>query len=215
MPKKEVVIQHITVLSAFILIIWGFYRMLFKLPEEIEEIIIKPIIWILPVYYLLKIEKAGLKSLGITSKNLFYSIYLSLGLGTFFVLEGLIINLIKYEGINFSANIGVNSLFLGLGLSFITAISEELAFRGYIFNRLLYVIGNEWKSNIITSIIWAAVHIPVAVFWWDLNFIGTFVYLLLTTIFGVGSAFVFARTKNISSSILLHVLWEWPIVLFR
>jgi len=40
-------------------------------------------------------------------------------------------------------------------------------------------------------------------------------YFLLTTLFGIGSAFVFARTRNVFSSILLHVLWEWPIILFR
>jgi membrane protease YdiL (CAAX protease family) len=31
----------------------------------------------------------------------------------------------------------------------------------------------------------------------------------------MGSAFIFSRTKNIWGSILLHVLWAWPIILFR
>lgn len=44
MPKKEVAIKHATVLAAYLLIVWGFYRLFFELPEEIEELIIKPIV---------------------------------------------------------------------------------------------------------------------------------------------------------------------------
>jgi len=102
-----------------------------------------------------------------------------------------------------------------LGLSFATALSEEVAFRGYLFNRVWYVLKNEWSANLITSVLWAAVHVPITFFVWKLDASAAGLYLLLTAIFGVGSAFVFARTKNIFSSILLHVLWEWPIILFR
>jgi len=127
----------------------------------------------------------------------------------------LVINFIKYNGLEFSANIGESSFFVALSISVATAISEEIAFRGYFFNRILYVLKKEWTANIISSFIWALVHVPVAIFWWELNFPATIGYLILTTIFGIGSAFVFARTKNVASSILLHIMWEWPIILFR
>ena len=166
-------------------------------------------------FFLVKKEKATLPSLGITSKNLFPAIYLALILGILFAIEGVVINFVKYEGINFGANLGKNPFAVSLGISFATAISEEITFRGYLFNRVWKIMGNEWRANLITSFIWALIHIPVAVFWWELSLLGTLGYLLLTTIFGIGSAFVFARTKNVTSSILLHVLWEWPIVLFR
>src|SRR3989344_632050 len=123
MPKKEVVIKNVTILAAYLLVIWGFYRFLFKLPEEVEELFIKPLLWLTPVIYLVRKERSGISSLGISSKNLFPSLYISL-----------------------------------------------------------------------------------AIFWWDLNLQGTLILLLLTTIFGIGSAFVFARTKNVASSILLHFL---------
>lgn len=213
MPKKEVLIKHSTILAAFLFIVWGFYRFLFKLPDEVEELFIKPAIWLIPVFYLVRKERLGLSSLGFTTKNLFPSIYLSLFLGVVFALEGVLVNFIKYKGVDFSANIG--DFWGALGLSFVTAVSEEVAFRGYLFNRVWQAIGNEWKANILTSIVWGAVHVPISVFWWNLNLVGTLGYLVLTITFGMGSAFVFARTKNVSSSILLHVLWEWPIVLFR
>jgi len=215
MPSKEIAIKHSTVLIAYLLIIWGFYRFLFKLPEEVEEIFIKPILWLIPVFILVRKEKASLDSLGLTSKNLFPAIYLSLVLGSVFAIEGVIINLVRYGTNNFSANLGENTFFVALTLSLITAFSEEITFRGYLFKRIFHAIGNEWAANLITSLFWALVHIPIAIFWWHLEIIRVVTFLFLMVLFGIGSAFVFVRTGNIFSSILLHFLWSWPIILFR
>ena len=215
MPKKEVALKNATLLATYLLLVWGFYRMLFRLPVEVEELFVKPIVWLAPVFYFIRKEKVGLSSLGITVKNLFPALYISLALGVLFALEALLINLVKHEGVDFSANLGENPFMLALGLSLATAISEEVAFRGYLFNRVWFALGSEWKANVITSVVWALIHVPIAIFWWELSIAGTLGYLLLTTIFGVGSAFVFARTKNVASSVFLHVLWEWPIMLFR
>jgi len=59
------------------------------------------------------------------------------------------------------------------------------------------------------------IHIPIAFVVWKLDLSAGLVYLMLTAIFGMGSAFVYARTRNIFASIFLHVLWAWPIILFR
>ena len=202
--------------AVYLLIVWGFYRFLFQLPETIEELFIKPIVWLLPVIYLLNKEKESLSSLGITSKNLFPAVYYALGLGAFFVMEALIINLLKYGGkFDLGANIGNLPLLTSLGLSFATAISEELAFRGYVFTRIWKFLGKELPANLVTSLFWALIHVPITFFVWKLDLSAALIYLFLTTLFGVGSAFVYARTKNILSPILLHVLWQWPIILFR
>jgi membrane protease YdiL (CAAX protease family) len=130
-------------------------------------------------------------------------------------LEAILINYLKYGNFNFMANVGKMPFLASLGLSFATAISEEISFRGYLFNRVWQVLGSEVVANLSTSLVWAVIHIPIVVFVWKLNFSATLIYMFLTTLFGIGSAFVFARTKNVASSILLHVLWEWPIILFR
>lgn len=213
--KKETALKNATILAAYLLIVWGFYRFLFKLPEEVEELVVKPVVWLLPVFYLLKKEKASLSSVGLTFRNLFPAVYFALGLGAFFVIEAIIINFVKHGGLDFSANIGEKALLTSLGLSFATALSEEISFRGYLFNRVWYSLGSEWIANIATSLVWALIHVPITVFVWKLEPSAALTYLLLTTLFGIGSAFVFARTRNVFSSILLHVLWEWPIILFR
>lgn len=203
-------------LWVYLLVVWGFYRFLFQLPESIEEIFIKPFVWLIPVFYLLRKEKESVVSLGLTFKKLFPAVYYALGLGVFFVLEALVVNYVKYGGeFNLSANIGELPFMTSLGLSFVTAFSEELAFRGYIFTRVWGYLKNELVANVLTSILWGLVHVPITVFVWKLDLSASLIYLMLTTIFGIGSAFVYARTKNILSPILLHVLWQWPIILFR
>lgn len=213
--RKESVVKYLTIYAAYILIVWGFYRVLFKLPDNVEETILKPIIWLIPIFFILKKEGLGLSSLGITLKNLFPAIYLSLGLGAIFAIEAIFLNFLKYKTFNFGANIGGGGLMLPLLVSFATAFSEEVSFRGYIFNRLWNVLNNEWLANIITSTVWAVVHVPITIFVWKLSLASALIYLFLTLLFGMGSAFVFARTKNVFSSVFLHVLWQWPIILFR
>jgi membrane protease YdiL (CAAX protease family) len=215
MPKKQTLIKHSVIFATYLIVVWGFYRLLFKLPDEIEEIIIKPIIWIIPVLFLSFKEKGGFSSLGITTKNLFPAIYFALGVGSIFVIEALVTNYIKYDGFKFSANIGDQLLLASLGISFLTALSEELAFRGYLFNRLWKVLDKEWLANLLITLVWVLIHVPITIFVRKLGFADAALYLSLTAVFGFGSAFVFARTGNVFSSIFLHVLWEWPIILFR
>lgn len=214
-PSKTSIIKDVTIYVTYLIIIWAFYRFLFKFPDDVEELIIKPVLWLLPVIYFVRKERGALASVGITFKNLFPAIYLSIGLGSVFVIEALVTNYLKYGNFNFSANIGNLPLLSSLGLSFATAFSEETAFRGYVYSRLASVINGEWAANLIQTIAWTGIHVPIAFFIWNYTIPQAIVYLLITAIFGLGSAFIFGRTKNIFGSILLHVLWEWPIILFR
>jgi len=212
---KIAVVKNVTIYSAYLLVVWAFYRFLFQFPEDVEELFIKPLFWLVPLIYLVRKERQSLLSLGFTFKGLFPAVYLSIGLGAIFVIEGLVTNYLKYGGFNFAANIGATPLLASLGLSFATSISEETAFRGYIFSRLAYALKNELTANFIQTALWVLIHIPIAFFIWELTLPASLVYLGLTAIFGIGSAFIFARTRNVWGSILLHVLWEWPIILFR
>lgn len=218
MPKslsKTKLLKNVTIYSAYLVIIWGFYRFLFQFPDQVEELVVKPILWLIPIIFLINKEGLGLSSVGLTLKNFFPAVYLSLGLGAVFVLEAVGANFLKYGSVNFAANLGNLPFATTLGLSFATAFSEETAFRGYIFNRLWFVMKGEFMANLVTTLVWTVIHVPIAFFVWKLDFAAGILYLVLTAIFGAGSAFVFARTKNVWGSILLHVLWEWPIILFR
>lgn len=214
--KDEESLKHVTTLYVFVFLVWGFYRFLFRFPEVIEEVIFKPLLWLGPAFYLLYREKKGLASVGWTSQNLLPSLVWGLGLGTFFALEGILTYGLKsgnfsFIGFNFSTEIFV----LTFALSLATAISEETVFRGFIFNRLWFLLKDEYRANFISSVGWSLVHLPITIFVFQFSFLQIMAYTVLTFAFGVGSSFVFARTKNIIACILLHIFWGWPIILFR
>lgn len=215
LTSKVTLMKDVTIYSTYLVVIWTFYRFLFQLPDNVTELVVKPIVWLLPIIYYLKKENLGFKSLGITFKNLFPSIYLALILGTVFVIEALMTNFLKYGGFSFKANIGTLPILPSLGLSFATAFSEEIAFRGFIFNRLQMIFKSEFVAPLTQAILWTVIHVPVAFLIFKMDLATGIVYLFLTAVFGIGSAFIFGRTKNIFGSIFLHVLWEWPIILFR
>ena len=216
LTKSEFIyLRHAVGFFAYLFVVWGFYRLLFQAPEPLEELIVKPLVWIVPTYYLLKKEKENLKSIGFQFENFFGVVYFVLMLGFIFSAFAFVVNYLKYDGFNFAANIGQTGFVWALVLSFFTAISEEVAFRGFIFTRLNKVIKNQWSANLIASIGWTMIHLPIAVFDWKLPVMSLVVYILMVFTFSFGATFVFIRTKNIVAPILLHVLWQWPIILFR
>lgn len=213
--KKFDYLKHAISYYAYLLVFWGFYRLLFQAPAPLEELIVKPAIWLLPLALLLKKEKASLRSIGVTFNNFFKVVYFVLALGFVFTIFAIVVNFLKYGSLSFASNIGVNSFWIAIGLSFITAISEELVFRGYLLTRLLGFVKNSLKANVILSIGWALIHLPVAILDWRMEPLQVGIYSLIVFSFSIGATFVFLKTKNIAAPILLHVLWQWPIILFR
>jgi uncharacterized protein len=211
-------VKHVLALFSFIFSFWAFYRYFPEvLPIWVEEFILKPIIWLGPLFWLVfKIEKQDLTSLGITKKNLFKALYWGIGLGFIFAFEGLLTNVIKYKGFQATGeSLGI-LFFLGSILtSFATAFSEETVFRGYIFNRLCKIWDNELLANVVSSFLFTVIHLPIGIFVLGYKPLVMLAYLVFVFIFGFGSSFVFARSKNLASSILLHVFWSWPIILFK
>jgi len=210
-------IRRIFGLFAFLFLVWGCYRLIFRFPEDLEELVLKPIFWLGSTFWLvLNVEKKKLSSLGFTFKNFFQTLYLGIGLGIIFALAGLITNYLKYEGFQFS-NTGRStfSFLWSLFVSFATAVSEETVFRGYIFNRLNETLKNEKIANILAGLMFVLIHLPISIFVFQYSFLELLIYSLLVFLFSFGSAVVFTKSQNIVSSILAHVFWSWPVILFK
>ena len=216
--QQKFSLKHVFALFSFVFVVWCFYRYLPQiLPLWAEELILKPLLWLGPTFWLVKrVEKQSLASLGFTNKKLFPSLYWGVGLGLVFALEGLLTNIVKYKGLNLVALDYSSISFLGVFfISLVTAFSEETVFRGYLFNRLWQIWHQEWIANIVSSFLFVLIHLPIGLFVLGYRPVVMLSYLFFVFIFAFGSAFVFGRTKNIVSSVLLHIFWSWPIVLFR
>lgn len=216
--SKKPSLKHVLALFSYIFVLWSFYRYFPEiLPMWAEELILKPLVWLLPTFYIvLKVEKEKLSSLGLIRKNFFPSVYWGIGLGMVYALEGFLTNVLKYGGVQVSQLSYTTVSFLGaILISLATAFTEELVFRGYIYNRLNQIWEKEWLANLVSSLLFVLIHLPIGVFVLGYTPGIMLAYLLLVFIYAVGSGFVFARTQNITSSILLHVFWSWPIILFK
>jgi membrane protease YdiL (CAAX protease family) len=212
---KTQAIKNATGYFVYLFLVWGFYRFLFDLPDITEEVIIKPLIWLLPIVYLLKKEGAGVESVGIKAGGIFSSLYFVIFLGAIFALTGAAAHYIKYNGIEFEAFIGNENLVDAILLSFVTAVSEEIAFRGYIYSRLSHGLTGEWAAHIVTAALWVMIHLPIVIIGFKLGVGAVLAYSLLMFVYSIGASFLVRKTGNIFSTIALHVLWQWPIVLFR
>jgi len=216
--REKLSSKHVFFLFSLIFVLWAIYRYFPEiLPTWAEELILKPLVWLVPTLWIVKeVEGEKLSSLGFTKKNLSRSLLWGIGLGIVFALEGLLTNIFKYRGLHLISLDYTALTFLGaLALSFVTAISEETVFRGYIFTRLWRIWKSEWLANIVSAFLFTLIYLPVGIFVLSYRPMVMLAYLLFVFIYGFASAFVFARTENLVSSILLHVFWSWPIILFR
>lgn len=219
---KKKITKHIQSLTpvyrlwGWILLVWSLYRYFFKLPEWVDELIAKPLVFVLPVlWYVAKKEKQHLDSLGITSKRLFTSLYIGLGFGLVFALEGLAANAIKYGGIKANPIAAFQQYgFLLIILSLATAFSEELLSRGFIFKRIYEKTKNLPYASLISTVLFVALHIPILVT--TLKFQGLTLILFIATDFvlGMANSLLFYNTGSLVAPILVHIFWNMTVALY-
>lgn len=221
MSNKLYQLKHVISYYAFIFIVWGLSRALVKLPVTIEELLLKPLIWLVPLIIILKQEKLGLSSLGWGINGLLRSLlYLVIGGSLVCVVTSFVLGIFFGEGfgkINLFTAWEENKdiLLSGLWVSLVTATVEESVLRGYIFNRLNKILNNELVANLINTVSSIVIHVPVFIFIYKLDSTDLLLRGFLSGVFAFCSAYLFARTGNIVSSILFNVLWPWILMLFK
>ena len=68
----------------------------FRFSEWTDEFVFKPLVFVAPVIWYVVKEKRRLESIGLTLNNFYTSLYIGLGFGFVFALEGLAANVMKY-----------------------------------------------------------------------------------------------------------------------
>lgn len=204
------------ILYFLVFLFWTIYRFLFKLPVGVEEVTIKPLIWLLPTIIFIKfIEKRPtFSSLGYAGKNFENSLLVVFGFAFFFILEGVVLGLFRYQNLFFEKvfSLPISSL-QNLLVILATAIVEETLFRGYLFNRLWEVFGSSWKTNLLITLGFLLIHLPISIFVFNLALNQVLLAFFLLSIMSFGSGWLFSLTYNTVPSILWHFLWNWQVIL--
>lgn len=207
---------RISHLYLFVFVLWGLYRLIFRFPENIEEIILKPLVWLSPTFYLVfRKEKRSFSSLGYSSNTFKSGIAKGLGFSLLFLAAGIGLNYFKTGHTFSSGPLSGEVLIPSLMMAFITAISEETVFRGYLFNRLNEIVKNHWVANVISSLGFCLIHLPISIFVFHYNPLQLVLFFSLIFLSSLGSGLLFFWTGSIWGSIFIHVFWSWPVMLFK
>jgi membrane protease YdiL (CAAX protease family) len=203
-------------LWAWILLAWCLYRYFFKLPEWADEFIFKPLVFVVPViWYVRKKEKQSLATLGITWHNFFTSVYIGLGFGAVFALEGLATHVIKYGKLDVSPTAAFQQYgFFLIILSLATACTEELLSRGFVFNRLYEKTKNLAYSSVVSSMMFMLLHVPILVTTTKLQGITLILFLVTDFVLGMANSLLYYNTGSLVAPILVHIFWNMTVALY-
>lgn len=215
--KEDGPLTGIFRLWAWILLVWSVYRYFFHLPETVDEFIFKPLIFVAPVlYYVLKIEKRPLSSIGITLQNFFPSLYAGFGIGFLFAVEGILANYVKYGQLTISPIKAFQQYgFFLIVVSLATAFSEELLGRGFLFSRFY----EKSKENLVyaavySSFMFLSLHVPILLT--SLKYQGVTLVMFFATSIAISfaNAILFRYTKSLVGPMLVHLFWNMTVALY-
>jgi len=219
MKEKITPLQKALNLWAVILIVWSFYRSLLVMPEWFDEIIAKPIVFILPVYYFItRIEKKDyLAEIGIVFKmkkiisDIAYSFF-----AAFLFLTAAFVALYLTNN-NFLDKLNLfqeKSLAMVFVLALFAGITEESLSRGFVLKKLYEESRNGFSAVFLSSVLFFIIHIPVLFSNARINGSVLLGLMLTNFILGVINGLVFLQRKSLIPSIVIHVVYGLTVSLF-
>jgi membrane protease YdiL (CAAX protease family) len=203
-------------LWGWVLLAWSLYRYFFKLPEWIDEFIAKPLVFVLPVvWYVIKKEKRTLESLGFTGKNFFNSVYIGLGFGMVFAIEGIAAHALKYGKLEVNPIAAFQEYgFFLIIVSLATAVCEEVLSRGFIFNRIWEKTKNLPYAALIGSLLFILLHVPILVTTTKLTGMTLILFFVTDFVLAYANSMLFATTGSLVAPILVHIFWNMTVALY-
>lgn len=201
----------------WIVLVWALYRYFFQFPEWADEFIFKPLVFVLPVlWYVRKREKKSLQTIGLTTKNLFTSIYIGLGFGFVFAIEGLAANAIKYGKIEIMPIAAFEQYGMGMLilLSAATAFSEEVLSRGFVFSRFMEGKKGLMYSATMSALMFVVLHIPILAFSLKLQGSALLLFFVTDFVLAFANALLLYNTGSLVAPILIHIFWNMTVALY-
>lgn len=193
------------------------YRYYFHLPEWTDEFIVKPLVFVLPVlWYVRRVEKRNLESIGLTGKNFFSSMYIGLGLGFLFAIEGIAANAIKYGQLQIIPIEAFKQYGLGfmILLSMATAVSEEILNRGLLFRRILEDKKSVPYAALLSTAMFAVLHIPILVTSLKLQGLTLALFFMTDIVLGLANSLLYYNTGSLVAPILVHIFWNMTVAMY-
>lgn len=201
---------------AIVFVFWGLYRLVFRLPEAIEETILKPIVFVGSVFLVERPRNWGKYFLTVWGTgDWFKSLFLGLGFGLLYIIFYGFASFLSFGNLQLGSELANHLWASFIGLGIMTAIWEEWLFSGYIFSELKKFTANRMTARITTALLFAAIHLPILAFGYKFTGFTLIFQLLLLSVLGLGNTILIGFSKNLLAPIVAHTLWGVAIFLFR
>lgn len=188
---------------------WGVFRYTIKMDDYVEEMIVKPFVWLFPVLLIFLSNKGRLRLFDGKPGN---ALLWGFGTGVIYFFANIVasIGLGKFHG--FVLPLGIVDF---VGISFVTSIVEEVVFSGFILASIFAWTKNEYLSIFGSSFLFALIHIPIGIFIYRYSLPNMVMFLFLVLVVNITSNYLFLKTKNIAAPILSHWMWGIAAAIFR
>jgi len=159
------------------------------------------VLFIFPVFVVIRMRHQGLETVGITKKNAWFSIGLSivLALGLAAFITPIISN---------GRNVFTSSALYGFIYFLAVGFGEELLFRGYLQTRCVSWLGAV-KGLVLASLIMAFMHLPQRLFAVGLDPVQAVASAASLIPFSLAAGFLMLRTKNTLGPAVMHTILDW------
>lgn len=205
--KKDESFSKVLMYYVYLLAAWGLFRLLIRLPEVIEELWFKPVVWMLPLWWLWSREKRRVIFFeGSVKKALLWG----MGLGLLYGLVAWLAGLSKYGEIRLDSEVMGWLDVVGIGL--VTAVTEEVVFSGYLLQKIKGFVVSEWMAITLTGLGFALLHLPIAIFVYGYGGGEMLGFLVVIMLMAMGNYWVMMRTRNVIAPILSH--WWWGVAIY-
>lgn len=199
-----------------IFVLWGLYRLVFRLPEEVEETFLKPIVFLGAVLLMERPKRIDQFFLDIWGHGPWLpALWSGLGFGALATLFFGISSILALGRLEFGSEITSVTWFGVVGISLATAVWEEWTFSGYMLGAFTNIITNAWYARLAAASLFALVHLPILLFWYKFTLPITLFQLVLLLVLGVANSILMGRTRNLLAPILSHTIWGIAVLLFR
>lgn len=191
--SKDLLFKLVFGYIAYLFVVWSSFRLFISLPEVVEELWFKPVIWLVPVFWIWWLTD---KKIDFFEGSSFKSILWGLCLGGVYLM--LIYFLVGFSDFRFDLN--------KLGVGFVTAAVENLVFAGF----LLPVFIKKWGDSnglLINAVLFSLIHLPIAIFSYKIDIVSLLGLFLLTFSVGMMNGWVRIRSKNVLGAIVASWLW--------
>ena len=167
---------------------WGSFRYFIRLPEVIEELWFKPVLWLIPLFWWNLALKEKILMFG---KKWGESLFLGLLVGVFYFV---VLKLNNGSQIKFDINL--------ISVAMATAVTEELTFSGFVAGYLEKIRKGKIINLLIVGLMAAIIRLPILFFVYQATGAEVLGVVLIAIVSGVINAWIRVKSQNVAGSIL-------------